>query len=349
MKWLWLGLLGCGGVADAGPTDPPGESVSGVTYVGATVLGGGPSELSVSGDRIAAAVDGPRVDLTGRFLVPAFIDSHAHVVYDPRRAELAAGGIAGVVDWAAPLDRLTADPAGPDVVWSGPMITAVDGYPLYTWGRDGYGLPVSTPDEGRAAVRTVLDAGATVVKLPLPAEGEGLTEATMSAIIDEAHTRGAKVGVHALSPSWAEQAARLDADVLVHAPNGPLSEEGAALWSGRALVPTISAFGGVEATRQLREAGATILYGTDFGNTRTAGISRAELDGMVRAGMDGEAILEAGTSAPAAFFGLDDLGSLEVGKQASFLVLDRDPRVDPLVLAEPVAVVHRGRLVAGEL
>ena len=42
-------------------------------------------------------------------------------------------------------------------------------------------------------------------------------------------------------------------------------------------------------------------------------------------GLDGAAILEAGTRAPAAWFGLTDLGSLQTGSQASLLVLDADP------------------------
>jgi imidazolonepropionase-like amidohydrolase len=48
-------------------------------------------------------------------------------------------------------------------------------------------------------------------------------------------------------------------------------------------------------------------------------------------------------------FGFDRLGAIAVGKDASLLVLDDDPLVDPTALARPRAVLHRGRLVAGEL
>jgi imidazolonepropionase-like amidohydrolase len=84
------------------------------------------------------------------------------------------------------------------------------------------------------------------------------------------------------------------------------------------------------------------MYGTDFGNTTTAGIDEQELALMMEAGMDGTAILAAGTSTPASYWGFQDLGTLEVGKRASLLVLSGDPRESPLLLAEPEAVYIEG-------
>ena len=92
-----------------------------------------------------------------------------------------------------------------------------------------------------------------------------------------------------------------------------------------------------------------MVYGTDFGNTRTAGISAAELEGLGQAGLDAAEILAAGTSTPAQLFGLSDLGAIEVGKDASFLVLDADPLVDITAVLRPTAVVNQGAVVAGEL
>lgn len=346
IRWLLLTLAACAAAPGASPSDPP--LVDGTALVGATVLGGA-SELVIQGDRIAPAGTLPQetVNLQGHWVVPAFIDAHVHLAYLPAGEGLAAGGIAGAVDWAAPLDAIRADPAGPDVVWSGPMITAPGGYPLNSWGANGYGLAVSTADEARAAVDTVLGAGARVVKLPVPTRGTDLGDDVLRAAIDAAHAKNVLVGAHATRPDDAARAGRLGADILVHAPSDPLSAEAVDTWKERALIPTISAFGGTSATRQLHEAGATILYGTDFGNTGVRGISESEIRGMMRAGMDGQAILTAGTRAPAQVFGFSDLGTLEPGAQASLLILDADPRVDPTVLARPIAVLHRGRLVAG--
>ena len=63
---------------------------------------------------------------------------------------------------------------------------------------------------------------------------------------------------------------------------------------------------------------------------------------MLDAGMSGSAILSAGTREPATFWGFTDLGTLEVGKQASILILDADPRTDALSLARPVSVYISG-------
>ncbi|MBM4368929.1 MAG: amidohydrolase family protein, partial [Deltaproteobacteria bacterium] len=139
------------------------------------------------------------------------------------------------------------------------------------------------------------------------------------------------------------------ADALAHTPTSPLSAATLALWSGRAVISTLDAFGGsataVANLRALRGAGATVLYGTDFGNSRDAGIASAEIVLLLEAGLSGEEILAAGTSAPADYWGFSTLGRVAVGHDASFLVLDRDPRVDPLVLAEPAQVWIRGERV----
>jgi imidazolonepropionase-like amidohydrolase len=108
------------------------------------------------------------------------------------------------------------------------------------------------------------------------------------------------------------------------------------------VVPTLAAFGGGADTlanlTALHDAGAAVLYGTDFGNTRTPGIQAAELRAMRDAGLSSAEILAAGTSTPAAQWGFDGLGEIAVGARASLLVLEADPLADPLTLADPVQV-----------
>jgi len=67
------------------------------------------------------------------------------------------------------------------------------------------------------------------------------------------------------------------------------------------------------------------------------------------AGLDGASIVRAGTSVPAEFLGLTDLGSLEIGKRASFLVLAADPTLDPHTLSQPIAVYVDGTMVSAGL
>jgi imidazolonepropionase-like amidohydrolase len=109
------------------------------------------------------------------------------------------------------------------------------------------------------------------------------------------------------------------------------------------VISTLRAFGGSKAAvanlRALRDAGATVLYGTDFGNTTTPGIDGDELALLAQAGLDGAAILAAGTSTPAAFWGLEGFGRIEIGAEAHVLVLDADPTVDPTTLSRIVRVL----------
>ncbi|MEZ4316810.1 MAG: amidohydrolase family protein [Myxococcota bacterium] len=319
-----------------------------VVLSGATVVGRGRADVRIEGDRIVAVGDVDRtgatvLDHTGRFVVPAFVDAHVHLAYLDEPEAMADGGVAAFVDWASPIGWLDRPPADLQRVASGPMITAEGGYPTRSWGRDGYGAECSDTPTCLAAVDANLARGATVVKLPITT-GPQLPEPVLAAIVAHAHERGAKVGTHALTDGEAALAGRLGIDVLVHTPTAPLTDSTIALWSGRTVISTLDAFGGsasaVENLRKLREGGVTVVYGTDFGNSRTAGVQRDELEALTSAGLDGAAILAAGTSVPAGLFGFD-LG-IEPGGPGSLLVLDADPTVDPLTLAKPHEVWIRG-------
>ena len=201
-------------------------------------------------------------------------------------------------------------------------------------------------DEAAAAVAALADRGVALIKLPIDLGGPALDEDALRAAVEAAHQRGLPVAVHALSEEEAVLGARIGADVLAHTPTGGLSAETAQAWAGRAVVSTLAAFGGstrtVAGLRALREAGTTVLYGTDFGNLRDTGISAREVALLVDAGLSGEEILLAGTRRPAALWGWDDLGRLQPGAEASLLILSADPRAEPDVLSTPEQVWVRG-------
>lgn len=317
---------------------------------GGTVVGVGVRDLEIDQGKIVHVGDvSPnvrRVSAKGRFLMPAIIDSHVHLAYLPKKDELALHGIAGVVDLASPKAFLAEDHAPLRVVSSGPMLTAPGGYPTESWGSDGYGFEISTPDEARGAVDELAKLGARVIKLPLHGPPL-LTPATFAAASARAHEKGMRVVSHALGNASALAAAKGGADVLAHTPVEALSEETLEAWKGKALISTLSAFGGPTAEnnlKQLRARGVKVLYGTDFGNTSALGPSASEIAGLTAAGMDGAAIVASLTSEPASFWGFSDLGSLEMGKAASVLVLEGDPLSDPAVLAHPVEIYVDGVL-----
>jgi imidazolonepropionase-like amidohydrolase len=334
------------------------HSASRFVLASGSVFGAGKQNLLIDGGKVVAvgvAKDAAErvVDVGGRFIVPGFIDSHVHLAYYPEgAAELASNGIVAVLDLAAPLNTLGVDHAPLRVLNAGPMITAPNGYPLNSWGAAGFGYGVATPAAGTAAVELLLEAGVAAIKVPLTS-APTLDDATVKAVVNAAHAHGLKVYSHALEDKNAARAAADGVDVLAHTPTEALSEATLLAWQTRTVISTLSAFGGGDAAlknlRDLRQRGARVLYGTDFGNTREAGVQSLEITLLLAAGLDGTAIVRAGTSVPAEFLGLRDLGSLEVGKRASFLVLSADPTLDPHTLSQPSAVYVDGTLVSAGL
>lgn len=304
----------------------------------------GSVDIFVDGSRIAAIRESDRP--ATRWVTPSFVDAHVHLAFDPRSEALLDGGIAAVVDLAMPERHLDDDHGPLRVVASGPMLTAPRGYPTESWGADGYGMIVRRADDAGPSVDRLHRSGARAVKIPID-RGPTLDDDVIRAIVDRAHHHGMKVFVHALSDADANRAARLGADVLAHTPIQRLSDETVALWKDRAVVSTLAAFGSGGQTkdnlRRLARAGATVLYGTDFGNARTAGINPVELERMLEAGLSADEILAAATSTPAEYFGFEDLGALREGRRASFVVTNEDPRVRLTALADPLEVWVDGK------
>jgi hypothetical protein len=228
------------------------------------------------------------------------VDNHVHLALDPVADQLAAAGITTVVDLASPESALPALLATREllVIASGPMLTRVGGYPLNSWGRDGYGIGCDDAACVTATIDRLVGTGAGVIKLAL--DDAGLRDELVPVAVAAAHRHGVKVAVHALTESSAALAARAGADVLAHTPLEPLTEQTVALWRGRAVISTLAAFGGSPAAvanlRRLRAAGCTVLYGTDLGNLRVTGPSAEEIALLREAGLDDAAIQAAMTS-----------------------------------------------------
>ena len=286
------------------------------------------------------------ISAEGRWVVPAFIDSHVHLAYLPVADALADGGVAAAVDLASPPAFLTRDHGPLRVIASGPMITAPSGYPTRSWGADGYGIECDGPNCGIAAVDRLQQAGARLIKVPLGMQPQ-LSAETVQGIVRRAHALELPVVAHALSNAAAQEAGRLGIDVLAHTPVETMDDAAIDVWRSRTVVSTLAAFGGRDTTvgnlGALYRLGATVLYGTDLGNTSTAGIQEREIRLLMDAGLDGRAIVASGTSNPAEFWGLTRFGRIAPGAAAGLLILDENPYLSPLTLARPHRVIIQGR------
>ncbi|GIJ73433.1 amidohydrolase family protein [Virgisporangium ochraceum] len=211
----------------------------------------------VDGGRIVAVGSGTEppaeaevVDLGAATLVPGFVDSHVHLVFDAstdpvsrlsdldddllldemraRARQALAAGITTVRDLGDRgylslrlRDELAADPtAGPQVLAAGPPITTGRGHCWFLGGETTGG-----PDAVRAAVRERAARGVDVVKLM--ATGGELTPGTSShlaqfavdelaAAVDEAHRLGLPTTAHAHGATGIANAVAAGVDMIEH-------------------------------------------------------------------------------------------------------------------------------------
>ena len=111
--------------------------------------------------------------------------------------------------------------------------------------------------------------------------------------------------------------------------------------------PEAQEFFGIQARNMVRlsEEGFTISFGTDGGSPWAV---HQELADMVRAGMSPGDVIVAATGTSAEFMGADDLGTIEAGKSADFIVLDANP-LDDITNTRAISAVYlRGAAVDRE-
>ncbi|MDE2980379.1 MAG: amidohydrolase family protein [Gemmatimonadota bacterium] len=227
---------------------------------------------------------------------------------------------------------------------------------------------VTTEDEARAAVRELADQQVDIVKIWVDDRGgqyERLSPELYGAVIDEAHANGLRVTAHVFRLEDAKGLLRAGVDAFAHGIRDmDVDDELVALWRERpnvVLVPnlpgpgvaenfdwlagTVSAdriagmnegstdrpqaqeFFGIQARNMVRlhGEGFPVSFGTDGGSPWAV---HQELADMVRAGMSPADVIVAATGTSAAFVGADDLGMIEAGKSADFIVLDANPLDD---------------------
>lgn len=252
----------------------------------------------------------------------------------------------------------------------------------------GFTAPCDGPDAYRAGVRTQRKRGAAFIKVnACHSRPEGLagpiagrfrremTDAELAAVADEAHMHGLRVAAHAVGGTGVGAAVAAGIDSIEHGHWIDDATLAAMAAAGTAYVPTLTVnernfelgrerlgstprgWAWLEWSREAkwdtlaraRAAGVPLVAGTDSGYFLPHGEHHArELVFLVQGGCTPLEAITAGTAAPAAWLGWDDLGTLEAGKRASFLIVDGDPSEDVAVLTDTsrIEVVHEGRRAA---
>jgi imidazolonepropionase-like amidohydrolase len=102
----------------------------------------------------------------------------------------------------------------------------------------------------------------------------------------------------------------------------------------------------VENLRRVHDAGIPVVTGSDAGNPLTlhGPAVLAEMAAMAEAGLGSMEVLVASTRNAARAMGRDDIGTLEAGKIADLVVLNRDPLADISNMRSVELVVRGGRV-----
>lgn len=285
---------------------------------------------------------------------PGIVDAHVHQAF-AARPEVLGPGLVGVRDLGAPLERALEWQRSGAVSVSGPILTAPDGYPSQTWGRDGFSVSVAGPADAPAAVRQLAEVGVDVIKVALePGPGSPVpAPATVHAVVDCAHGLGLPVVAHALSLDMVRRALDAAVDELAHTPTDRLPDDDVEriAAAGISVVSTLHTFfaGGdgraaAANAADLVSAGVVLRYGTDLGNAGTTpGVDPRELDRLADTGLGRRGALLAATLHSAAAPGMrGQNGLLRVGDLANLVVLSADPELEPAVWRCPVATFIGG-------
>lgn len=252
-------------------------------------------------------------------------------------------------------------------------------------GRSDVPYWITSEEQGRKAVRELAEKKVDIVKIWVDDRDHTVTKlspALYAAVIDEAHKHNLRTIAHIFTLEDAKGVLRAGIDAFAHSvrdkdiddefvtmmksrpnmivdPNLPdrgvkvdrswlrdsvTAEEFQKIQAESKDDPKAQQFFGIQSRNlgRLNAAGIRIALGTD-GNITWA--AHEEMADMVASGMTPAQVLVAATRNSAALVGLKDVGTVEKGKTADFLVLDANPLDDITNTRRINAVYLRGAAV----
>ncbi len=334
-----------------------------------------------------------RVDLTGKTVMPAIIDTHKHLANNredlvDQLQRMAYYGIGVAMSLGHDVGDLAFEVRQETIPNAARSLTAGFGITAPEPGRTEEAYWVTSEGEARTAVRELAEKRVDLVKLWVDdrnGEYEKLGPALYGAIIDEAHSHNLRTTAHIFALEDAKGLLRAGLDAFAHSvrdrdvddefvelirerPNFVLvpnladrgvavdmswlsetlpAEEVERLQAGATDRPEAQETFGIQARNlaRLNAEGVRIALGTDGSPAWRAHV---EMVDMVAAGMTPAEVIMAATSNAADFLQLADVGTVDAGKSADFIVLDANPLDDITNTRLIDAVYLRGDVVDRE-